>query len=74
MRYGNCIVFNGDLELCSYDRIDCTYVLTLNIGVLKVLVYDTGVTAAYGDKLITLSTCEKGDSSRRVVVVAKRIQ
>lgn len=35
--------------------------------------YDTGVDAAYGDKLITLSTCEKGDSSRRVVVVAKRI-
>lgn len=36
--------------------------------------YDTGVTATYGDKLITLSTCEKGDSSRRVVVVAKRIE
>lgn len=35
--------------------------------------YDTGVTAVYGDKLITLSTCELGDSSRRVVVVAKRI-
>ena len=35
--------------------------------------YDTGVTAQYGDKLITLSTCEKGDSNRRVVVVAKRI-
>lgn len=35
--------------------------------------YDTGITARYGDKLITLSTCEKGDSNSRVVVVAKRI-
>ena len=35
--------------------------------------YDTGVDAVYGDRLITLSTCEKGDSNRRVVVVAKRI-
>ena len=35
--------------------------------------YDTGVDAAYGDKLITLSTCEKGNSDRRMVVVAKRI-
>ena len=35
--------------------------------------YDTGVTAAYGDKLITLSTCEKGNSNMRIVVVAKRI-
>lgn len=35
--------------------------------------YDTGVTAEYGDKLITLSTCEKGNSNMRVVIVAKRI-
>ena len=35
--------------------------------------YDTGITAQYGDKLITLSTCEFGDSNRRVVVVAKQI-
>lgn len=35
--------------------------------------YDTGVTAQYGDKLITLSTCEKGNSNMRIVVVAKRI-
>lgn len=35
--------------------------------------YDTGVTAQYGDKLITLSTCEKGNSAMRIVVVAKRM-
>lgn len=35
--------------------------------------YDTGVTASYGDKLITLSTCEKGNSDMRIVIVAKKI-
>lgn len=35
--------------------------------------YDTGVTASYGDKLITLSTCEYTQVNGRLVVVAKRI-
>ena len=35
--------------------------------------YDTGVTAQYGDKLITLSTCEYTLNNGRFVVVAKRI-
>ena len=35
--------------------------------------YDTGVTAKYGDKLITLSTCEYSRKNGRMVVVAKRI-
>lgn len=35
--------------------------------------YDTGVTAEYGDKLITLSTCEYSRKNGRIVVVAKRI-
>lgn len=36
--------------------------------------YDTGVDAEYGDKLITLSTCEYTLTNGRLVVVAKRIQ
>jgi sortase B len=36
--------------------------------------YDTGVTASYGDQLITLSTCDGSDISKRFVVVAKRIK
>jgi sortase B len=32
------------------------------------------VTAAYGDKLITLSTCEYTRQGNRLVVVAKRIE
>lgn len=39
----------------------------------KMSAYDTGVTAVYGDKLITLSTCEFSNKNGRFVVVAKRI-
>ncbi len=35
--------------------------------------YDTGVGAEYGDKLVTLSTCEYSHKNGRFVVVAKRI-
>lgn len=35
--------------------------------------YDTGVTAKYGDKLLTLSTCEYSQKNGRFVVVAKQI-
>ena len=35
--------------------------------------YDTGVDAVYGDKLITLSTCEHSIDDGRLVVVAKRV-
>lgn len=35
--------------------------------------YETGVTATYGDKLITLSTCEYSQKNGRFAVVAKRI-
>lgn len=36
--------------------------------------YDTGVSAEYGDKLITLSTCEYSRTNGRMVVVAKKIE
>lgn len=39
----------------------------------KLQLYDTGITAAYGDKLICLSTCEYSQVNGRLVVVAKRI-
>lgn len=35
--------------------------------------YDTGVNAEHGDKLITLSTCEYSRTNGRLVVVAKRV-
>lgn len=39
----------------------------------ELALYDTGVTAQYGDKLITLSTCEYSSANGRMVVVAKKI-
>ena len=39
----------------------------------QLAMYDTGVTAEYGDKLITLSTCEYSRVNGRLVVVAKRV-
>lgn len=35
--------------------------------------YETGVSAEYGDKLITLSTCEYSRKNGRMVVVAKKV-
>ena len=35
--------------------------------------YSTGQTAAYGDQLLTLSTCDSSEKGGRFVVVAKRI-
>ena len=39
----------------------------------ELALYDTGVTAEYGDRLITLSTCEYSAQNGRLVVVAKRV-
>lgn len=36
--------------------------------------YDTGVTAVFGDELLTLSTCDSSEQDGRFVVVAKRIR
>lgn len=37
-------------------------------------IYDTGVTAEYGDSLITLCTCDYNEEDGRLLVVAKKIQ
>ena len=34
--------------------------------------YDTGITAEYGEKLLTLSTCEYSNHNGRLVVVARK--
>lgn len=39
----------------------------------ELALYDTGVTAEYGDKLITLSTCEYSAPNGRLAVVAKKV-
>lgn len=39
----------------------------------KRMLYDTGITAEYGDELLTLSTCEYSHANGRFVVIAKRL-
>lgn len=40
----------------------------------KASIYDTGVTAKYGDQLLTLSTCEYSQEDGRFAVVFKKIE
>lgn len=42
-------------------------------AIKKHSLYDTGMMAVYGDKLLTLSTCEYSQANGRMVVVAKKI-
>lgn len=46
-----------------------TYVETCR----ELSLYDTGETAVYGDRLLTLSTCEYSAANGRLVVVAKKV-
>lgn len=39
----------------------------------RMSLYDTGITAVYGDRLLTLSTCDYQENKGRFVVVAKKI-
>ncbi|MBB6733190.1 class B sortase [Cohnella zeiphila] len=41
-------------------------------NIKKLALYDTGVTARYGDKLMVLSTCEYSTANGRLAVVARR--
>lgn len=59
-----------------YDFIDAEDEADYDYAVeqyLKKSVYDTGVKAKYGDKLITLVTCAYHTDNGRFVVIAKRI-
>ena len=59
-----------------YDFVNAEDEADFNAYVSKcreLALYDTGVTAEYGDKLITLSTCEYSAQNGRLVVVAKRM-
>lgn len=59
-----------------YDFVDAENEKEFNAYIEKckeLALYDTGVTAEYGDKLITLSTCEYSAQNGRLVVVAKKV-
>ncbi len=59
-----------------YDFVDAENEEEFNTyvggSVKELALYDTGVTAEYGDRLITLSTCEYSAQNGRLVVVAKK--
>lgn len=59
-----------------YDFVDAEREEDFNAYIAKcreLALYDTGVTAEYGDRLITLSTCEYSAQNGRLVVVAKKV-
>lgn len=63
-------------EGCYYDFVNAETEEAFAKYVAKckeLALYDTGVSAEYGDKLITLSTCEYSAQNGRLVVVAKKV-
>lgn len=62
-KYYQFIDANSEIEFNSYMR-----------EMAEMSLYDTGVTAEYGDELLTLSTCDYYTDYGRFVVVAKRIR
>lgn len=61
-KYYQCAGITTESEFNDYIR-----------GVKAISAYDTGVTAEYGDQLVTLSTCAYHTEEGRFFVVAKRI-
>lgn len=68
-------IFNKAIQ-GYYDFVDAEDENDFNAYIAKckeLALYDTGVTAEYGDRLITLSTCEYSAPNGRLVVVAKKV-
>ena len=62
-KYYQFIDVNSEQEFNSYMQ-----------EMAEMSLYDTGVTAQYGDQLLTLSTCDYQEKDGRFVVVAKKIR
>ncbi|MBR1650818.1 MAG: class B sortase [Lachnospiraceae bacterium] len=65
----DCFKFYKFFDAKSKEEFDDFY-----DNVKEMSVYDTGVTAEYGDRFITLSTCAYHTENGRFVVVAKEIE
>ncbi|MBQ8821045.1 MAG: class B sortase [Lachnospiraceae bacterium] len=67
-----------DVDFKYYQFIDAYSEVEFNSYMKEMAswsLYDTGVTASYGDQLLTLSTCDKSVMANgRFVVVAKRVK
>jgi len=65
-----------DVVFKYYQFIDAMSEVEFNSNMKEmaaVSLYDTGVTASYGDRLLTLSTCDYQEKNGRFVVVAKKV-
>ena len=67
---GSLNTFAKHTNVDTHSRLICYDILDLG---KELALYDTGVTAGYGDRLITLSTCEYSAQNGRLVVVAKKV-
>ena len=66
--FGEGFAFHWFNDASSQEEFD-EYVATVK----ELAMYETGITAEYGDKLVSLCTCEYTLDNGRLVVVAKRI-
>lgn len=71
-------VFNEEeITFKYYQFIDCISEAEFDSNMeemAKMSLYDTGVTAKFGDRLLTLSTCDYQEAEGRFVVVAKKVK
>lgn len=72
--YYNTEPQEGDFVFYDYINMDEEQFQEYINYVKELSLYDTGVTAEYGDKLITLCTCYYHTQDGRFLVVAKKIQ
>lgn len=66
----------GDVAFKYYQFIDAISEQEFDSNMQEMAamsLYDTGVTAQYGDQLLTLSTCDYQEKNGRFVVVAKKV-
>ena len=66
----------GDIAFKYYQFIDALSEQEFDSNMKEMAgqsLYDTGVTAQYGDQLLTLSTCDYQEKNGRFVVVAKKV-
>ena len=67
----------ADVSFKYYQFIDAVSEeeFNSNMNAMKEMsFFDTGVTASYGDEILTLSTCDGSTSTARFVVVAKKVK
>lgn len=64
---------DGFKYYCFVDAADAAEFNSFLSSCQSLALYDTGVSAEYGDKLITLSTCEYSRSNGRMVIVARLV-